>query len=421
LWACAVLLLAWGGACPGQEPVSEESRDIAKPLSARDPLPELPVNGILDEGNIFGAGESALMAADIEDFRTRVGFSLYLVTANYIFGDSVENYGERLVKEGLKGRAGVIILYERGSGRLHYSASAGALGRVEDMRQIFLTASKAAAFLPDDATKAQRLRAAVQALTTAAAQWKTTGTLPAPTPAGERDPPSPAPESEETLPAPPNDFVSDSADVFETEAGAALKAELVRFHAEHDMDVYVVTNLYLSKRTAQMQAEKLAEKWLSDRYGAVVVLNRGTAPGEHPLGVALSANDERIVAGRTLLQALERARARYDEMQSLPGGTRAEGVHAAVRVLLETLGTRGSAARAAHAQVTSPRQWNVMTGVATALLAGAVLLFIFHRVQERLETRSNEQFRFPDVTVGRRLGAQQGGGNVAGISFGRRQ
>jgi hypothetical protein len=34
-----------------------------------------------------------------------------------------------------------------------------------------------------------------------------------------------------------------------------------------------------------------------------------------------------------------------------------------------------------------------------------------------MESRSNEQFFFPAVTVDRRLGSPQGGGQVAGISF----
>jgi len=284
------------------------------------------------------------------------------------------------------------------------------------MRRLFLTASKAAAFLPEEATRAQRMRSAVQALTTAAAEWKQNGTLP--TPAAVPPKVIPEPPKKDKLPQAPSDFLLDEATAFDPPAAAALKTKLVKFHTEQDMDVYVVTSIYLPERTAQALAEKLAEKWLLDRYGAVVVMNRGTAPGEGALGIALAPNDSRLIGGRTLFSAVEEARAKSEEITNRPEGSRAAGVEAAAQVLMDTLTKSGGPALAKQSAVTSRSQWNVMTGVASALLVGAVFLFLFHRVQERLERRSNEQFRFPDVTVGRRLGATQGGGNVAGISFG---
>ncbi len=429
LQSCAFLALC--GVSRGQE-----SRDTAKPLSARDPLPEFPVNGLLDEGNIFKAEEEVLLTADLEDFRHRVGVPLYVLTSNYIFGATVEHYGERLVNEGLKGRAGVVLLYERGSGQLHYNATPGALGRNEDMKLLFLAGSKAAAYLPDDATAAQRLRAAVQALTTASEQWKKHGTLPEL--AVEPAPPPSVPDKT-APPPPPPDFLTDDADAFDAATEAALKAELVKFHAQHDMDVYLVTHTYLQSSTAQDRATTLAAAWLRDRYGAVLVLNRGTAvqrnkespdigdkarlmppePNEveQGLGIALSASNEQIMPGAQLLQAETAAHAKAEEVRRSEGGSLPQGMQAAARVLMQVLATRGGQNLAVQSQTTSPGQWSVMQGVAASLLAGAALLFAFHRFQERLETRTSAQFHFPDVTVGRRLGATQGGGTVAGISW----
>lgn len=416
--AYALLCLALAAACLGQD--NEPSRDTARPLSARDPIPELPVNGLLDEGNIFSAEERSFIAADIEDFRTRITLPLYLVTANYIFGDTVDNYGERLVKEGLKGRSGVIILFERGSGRLVYSATPGALGRAEDMKLIFLAASRAAAFLPEESTLSQRLRAAVQSLTTTSEQWKKTGALPE---SGSTPAPPPLPPAsvvKETLPPPPADFLRDDADAFSTATEAALKSELVKWHAQFDMDVYIITNTWLPDITAQGLSEKLAREWLADRFGAVLVMNRGTGLGENALGITGSAKNEMIVPGAELLQSLEHAKTKAIEIRDSPGGTFPRGVQEAARIIMQTLATRGAPARDAQAQTTSPGQWGVMTGVAAALLAGAALLFAFHRFQERLDSKSNEQLLFPDVTVGRRLGAPHGGGKVASITFGRK-
>lgn len=63
----------------------------------------------------------------------------------------------------------------------------------------------------------------------------------------------------------------------------------------------------------------------------------------------------------------------------------------------------------------------VMAGVAAALLAGAAILFGYHRWQERQASQIHTPLHFPEVTVGRRLGGAQGGGVVATISFREKQ
>jgi uncharacterized membrane protein YgcG len=287
LCCCAAAMLVGAGAGHGQEVPG----DAEKPISATGALPELPENGLLDEASVFGEEEGQSLAADLEDFRQRVGIPLFVVTANYIYGGTLEEFGERLVKEGLGSRSGIILLFERGSGQLNYSATPGALGRSEDMQRLFLFGSRAAAALPVSATTAQRLRAAVQALTAAGGQWKSGGALPDPDAAPPAALPVPASEAE-TPPAP---------------APAA--------------EVPPVPSI----------------------------------PRSRP-GSSLTPRSE-------------------------------------------------SASR------------QVIAGVAAALLAGAAFLFGYHRWQERQESRIHKALHFPEVMVGRRLGAAQGGGVVAAISF----
>ena len=281
-----LVLAAWS--C-GQE-------TAAPGLTAGEALRDAPASGLLDEGNVFNAEESVLVAAELEDFRHRVGLPAFVVTANYISGNTVDVYAERLVTAWSKGRPAVVLLYERGSGKLNYSATPGALGRMEDMKALFLSASRASGQMPGDATAAQRLRAALHGLTLSAETWRKTGTLPA---SGSAPPPAaptpPVPPTAETRPAAPVDLVMDDAEDFGITTEAALRTEPVR----------------------------------------------GSASGT----------------------------------------------------------------------------FQIITGLAATLVLGSALLFLFHRLQERLERRSSEQFHFPDVTVGCRLGAPQGGGQVAGISF----
>ena len=95
----------------------------------------------------------------------------------------------------------------------------------------------------------------------------------------------------------------------------------------------------------------------------------------------------------------------------------AKGVREAAHHLMEVFAAPGDSV---SANPGISRVLRIITGLAAALVFGSALLFLFHRLQERLERRSSEQFHFPDVTVGCRLGARQGGGQVAGISFGKK-
>ncbi len=392
------------------------AQDAAKQPDTAPALPEAPAGGLLDDGNVFNSEEKVLVAAELEDFSHRVGLPAYVVTANYIFGNTVDQYGERLVTAWSKSRPGVVMLYERGSGQLNYSATPGALGRMEDMQALFLSASKAAAMMPDEATAAQRLRAALHGLTISAETWKKTGTLPTAIPMPNVVSPSPGRAKEEPLPAPPADFVIDQADAFNPEEEAALKSDLAQFHNRSKMGIYVAAYTTLPETTAQLWAERLAHEWLRDRPGAVLVMNRGTGPDEQGMGIAGKVTNEQQFTSAALFKAMEEARVKAREVEIQPGGSPAKGLRGAADSLMQSFDAHGDAT---ETPANTANRWRILTGLAGALVIGSALLFLFHRFQERLEKRSTEQFLFPDVSVGRRLGATQGGGKIAGISFGK--
>ena len=379
-------------------------------------LPEAPAGGLLDDGNVFNGEEKVLVSAELEDFSHRVGLPAYVVTVNYIFGNTVDQYGERLVTAWSKVRPSVVMLYERGSGQLNYSASPGALGRAEDMQALFLSASKAAAMMPEEATAAQRLRAALHGLTISAETWKKTGTLPTAVPLPDVATPSPDRTKEEPLPPPPADFVIDQADAFDPAEEASLKSDLSKFHSQSPFVIYVAAYTTLPETTAQLWAERLALEWLRDRPGAVLVMNRGTGPDERAMGIAGRVGNEQQFTSAALFKAMEQAKLKAHEIETAPGGNPAKGLRGATDFLMQSFIVHGDTT---ENPANTANRWRILTGLAGALVIGSALLFLFHRFQERLEKRSTEQFLFPDVTVGRRLGATQGGGKVAGISFGK--
>lgn len=377
---------------------------------------EAPAGGLLDDGNVFNAEEEVLVSADLEDFRHRVGLPAFVVTANYIFGETVDQYGEILVMAWSKGKPALVLLYERGSNRLNFSATPGAFGRAEDMKTLFLSASRSAAMMPDDASAAQRLRTALHSLTLSAETWRKTGALPAAPPAPEpaNNPSVPVPAKTESLPAAPVDFVIDDADALDITEEAALKTDLIKFHSKHGIDIYVATWTFLPDTSAQSRAGELAREWLQDRPGAVLVMNRGTGANEQSLGIAGSAFNEQLLTSAALFTAMEEAKQKARGMENGPQGSPAKGIRGAADHLMQIFAARAGAASAPGEASSMGR---VITGLAAALVIGSALLFLFHRVQERLERGAGEQWFFPDVAVGRRLGASQGGGEVAGIRF----
>ena len=72
-------------------------QETAPAQPVRETLPEAPADGLLDEGNIFNAEERVLMVAELEVFRRRTDLPARVVTVNYVFGETVGQYGERLV------------------------------------------------------------------------------------------------------------------------------------------------------------------------------------------------------------------------------------------------------------------------------------------------------------------------------------
>ena len=414
-WCLAAFVLVLVSPVRGQE-AKPKPEDSPQNLSARDAVPPKPASGLLDEGNVFTGEDLVLASADREDFQHRVQLPLFVVTANYIFGESVDQYGQRLLREWLKDQPGVVLLYERGSRQLNFSATPGALGSNDDLQALFLSGSRAGAMMPEESTAAQRLRAVIQALATSGETFRKTGKIAGPEkPADPPAPPEkPGPEAQ---PAPPVDFMIDDADAFDLEAEAALKTELVKFHSRHDMDIYVLTYSILPHASAQLHAEAMAAAWLKDRLGVVIVYNRGTAVEEEPLGIAGSHRNEEALTPVVLFTATAAAREKAKSIQSDPQGSLAAALRAATDILLNTFATRGAAARTGNTLAPGQGQRNTFTGMAAALVIGTLLLYLFHRLQERLENRANEQFFFPDVTVDRRLGSPQGGGQVSGITF----
>ena len=385
-------------------------------LPPRDALAAAPAGGLLDEGNVFNAEEEVLVAAELEDFRHRAGLPAYIVTANYIFGETVEQYGERLVTEWSKGKPGLVLLYERGSAQLNFSATPGALGRTEDMKVLFLSASRAAATMPGDSTAAQRLRTALHGLTLSAETWKMTGALPG-APPELANPTVPVSAKTESLPAAPVDFVVDDADAFDLAAEAGFKTELINFHSKNGMDIYVATYTFLPDSSAQLWAERLAREWLKDRTGAVLVMNRGAGTNEQSLGIAGTVLNEQLLTSAALFKAMEEAKQRARTLEAAPQGSQAKGLRGAADHLMQAFTAR---AGSTDSRAGASGQRGVITSLAAALVIGTALLFLFHRVQERLERRVSQQWIFPDVTVGCRLGAPQGGGQVAGVFYGKK-
>src|SRR5436190_19306908 len=197
------------------EAPGQDNAESKKPVARTQAGPtEAPAAGLLDNGNVFNGEDRGLIEAAVKAFGETAGMPLFIVTENYLVGETVDEYGERLASAWLKGKPGVVMIYERASGRLNYNASPGSLGKDGDPRTLFMNGSKAAAGMPDETSAAGRMVAAVKAMTLAGEVWKKTGKVPPPPQdAPPPPPPAPAPKTDKSG-APPVDFVIDDAEIF---------------------------------------------------------------------------------------------------------------------------------------------------------------------------------------------------------------
>ena len=260
------------------------------------PVPGL---GIDDEGTLFSPEESASLVAGIAAFQKQTGIKFWLVTRTYIFGETAESLRQRLVNTWAGESSGIVVLYDRSTNNLGYSATAPT-GPEETLRTLFRGGDRSQQILPAGTPIAVRLRTAVETLLRTVTDWKQSGALPAISDAGavpSTHGPAP-PNRTDELPGPPATRIMDEASILTDEVEKSLGDEIDALFKITGVSVFIMTRSYLDKGTADEFSRRLAAKWLGEELGAVLVYDRSATDGqsEKGLGISVISHPERWIA-----------------------------------------------------------------------------------------------------------------------------
>jgi hypothetical protein len=222
-----------------------------------------------------------------------------------------------------------------------------------------------------------------------------------------------------SVPPKPEDHLLDQARLFVVDDGRreAMSAALSEFSERTGYDVQVAFFDNLIGVDLPEQTDVLKDAWFHDGPGLILVVV--TDSGEWQIGWASTPQvmtesgskvpvlDKRDVAPQEQIRVVQ---ALGGLPPMAPGSV--EGAEELVKTLLANL-------ELSFQEVERPpgqrmRVWVLAIGLMAALLLVAVLTVTWIR---RSDARARDQLLFPDVPVGRRLGAPHGGGKISVVDF----
>ena len=211
---------------------------------------------------------------------------------------------------------------------------------------------------------------------------------------------------EEPLPESPADHVLDEARLIDPETRAKLVAEIQRLEREAGVDLFIAAYTLLPE-PIEDRARRLREAWATNHRTVVCVYRRGA----QQLTFSASGDGKVFVPSQTLFalydRAVEVARQHDEPRDRLVAATRSlsEG-------LIEDLKVRDSKRGPFVGEV-----FRLLIGLMIASLTIGGISYAIVKVLNGRRQARDAGFLFPEVVVGRRLGAAFGGGTVAEIDF----
>jgi hypothetical protein len=214
------------------------------------------------------------------------------------------------------------------------------------------------------------------------------------------------------LPAPPPDGVRDDAHLFSDLARQKLVHDLQACQQATGIRGFIDSNTYIDGgQRASDRARQLLRTWSPGEPAFVFCMDR-SAP--KPGAVDVSAELWTRYTEPDLIRVLSTATAALGE-----NTTDEVHVQDAVAILVE--GLQGLEAQTqVRSRLIGGHDWALLTGFLVLLtLGGAATLWLVRRNREA-DAADDVQHYFPTVEVGQRLGAPNGGGEMAAIQFGQR-
>ncbi|MBL9142375.1 MAG: hypothetical protein JNM99_01725 [Verrucomicrobiaceae bacterium] len=211
------------------------------------------------------------------------------------------------------------------------------------------------------------------------------------------------------LPPAPVDDVHDDARIFGDESRRVLSVQMEEFRKDTGFRLFIDTNTYIElPDNANDRARSLLKAWGGKSPSVVVCIDR--ASQALPTIVASDAIWQRT----TTLELMTAIRASAEEMGSRPI-TEAEAMDG-MKALMDGLKRVESVARQRE-QFMSRQDLIIAAVFGIALVFGTGLIWLVVRQLRSREASLAKQHHFPDVEVGQRFGAPNGGGFMVEISY----
>lgn len=211
------------------------------------------------------------------------------------------------------------------------------------------------------------------------------------------------------LPPVPADGIRDDARVFATETKAALVRDMQDFHTATGVRLFIDTNTYLEGDiNPGERCRQLVKAWCGGDPGAVICVDRASKP-MHAIQISpalweRSSELEVMPAMMAAAELIGRSQVNSDGL--------AEGA----RTLMKRLTKLEKLARSRERVMDHSDQ--LLAGAFAGCLAvGGLAAWLLTRWLRRYEKEQAVEHTFPDVDVGQRFGAPNGGGVVVEISY----
>lgn len=211
------------------------------------------------------------------------------------------------------------------------------------------------------------------------------------------------------LPTVPADGIRDDARIFGDASRQQLIQEMKTFHEDTGVRLFIDTNTYLEATDSTSErARGLLQSWGADGAAVVVCIDR--ASQALPSIVVSDAIWERS----TTLEIMTAIRAAAEKMGSRPI-TESEAMEG-VTVLMQELKHIAMLARTRD-QVFRRQDIIIAAAFGALLLLGSGIIAVVVKKLRSREATLAEQHLFPDIEVGQRFGAPNGGGVIVEINY----
>ncbi len=219
---------------------------------------------------------------------------------------------------------------------------------------------------------------------------------------------APAPEDRDlpALPPAPPDQILDEAGLLDPSTRAALREHVQKLSQQFDVKLFIAAYTLLPEKD-HVRARRLRMLWGGDSRSVVIVYRRGS----QQLTFSANGHIDTFIPTRELLLMYKDAVTAARTFE-----TPRERILAAVETLSAAI-IRDLTVRDAKRGFFTAEIFTLIAAICiTILVIGGASFLLVRRLQLRAHKREIGCV-FPEVTVGRRLGAPFGGGTVAGMHF----